>query len=126
MANYLDANSDERLMVEHHRHDGSGMIPVAADGMLDAMVSARCINGYALSSPLPVADYVVGLKLLGNRFSVFRDSRGHQRVGVILPVDERPASWARHERAIEAAFGIHSSRADELVEFLLERDGEAL
>lgn len=125
MANYLDAHPSEAPTLECHRTDPSGQfIPTASGARFGALVNARSLTRGTCPMPSAAGDYVVGLELLGFRFELDRHADGRTDVFTLNPSQEIPASWHAMSDAIMGAFDSRA-RHDELVAFLLVRDGEA-
>lgn len=116
MTNYLDTRPDEARMIEAHRAMPSGQfVPIAADGVFSALVRKRYVADFLPVAAITVADYVVGLELLGH---VFTKAPGGGWEGMSLP--HMPASWRERSHALQHAFD--DDRADELVAFLDARE----
>ena len=95
------------------------MIPVARCGKLLGLFAADFERHMPSPSPLPIADYVVGLELLGHRFYVSTDEP-RPYLYIMEPEHGLPHAWREHELALMSG---RKGRTEETIAFLLDRDG---
>lgn len=122
MANYLDAHPCARPMLDWHRADPFGLVPIVEKGEFAWMVNPRRLARYKLPAPLSAEDYVVGLELLGFRFAVDQRPGGPAGILTAFPAEGLPPNWRAMSITIMSAFDAQE-RHDELAAFLLARDG---
>ncbi|WP_416356327.1 hypothetical protein ACLNGM_20190 [Aureimonas phyllosphaerae] len=122
MANYLDAHPADRPMLDWHRADPFGLVPIVRKGEFAALVNPRSLARYTPPVPISAEDYVVGLEVLGFRFAVDQRPGGPAGILTIFPADGLPPNWRAMSITIMSAFDAQE-RHDELAAFLLARDG---
>lgn len=126
MANYLDAHPDQVETLTWWRTHGNGrMVPIAQDGEFVLMIARQHMSCMKPDPSITVADYVVGLELLGYKFFVWYSQPGNLGVGrteLDFGDEPYPDSWNEHALALMGAFD-RQTRRQELLDFLIERDG---
>lgn len=118
MANYLDANPNAASIVNEHSQTGA-MVPIASEGRLFCLADRDRMDVFMPDTPLTVADFVVGLELLGFRFAT-PDGPDNLSSRLQDPT-ALPPSWDSHSLRLMTAFGF--GRTDEIRAFIQSRDG---